>query len=259
MGDFEDGVRWFVHGGDVFFDAGPVDAAGGFGGEGPEVFVAGAVVVVDVEFDEGFAEVLEGFGHAVLGGDVGVTGVEAEADVGEVADAHDFGEVLGGGYVVGEVFEEELDAERAGEGFEVLDGGEGVVEGAVVPGVVGEAEVEDAVAEGDVFGGFEGALDFVLGVDARGLGGADEVEGGSDVGAPNGVWIERHVEGGADVVGVEPVGELEDGGAVGVVEVMARGEDLDVFGAGGGEGVEHGRVEAAREEDVGGDSDLHCY
>ncbi len=62
--------------------------------------------------------------------------VEADADTVEVADAKDLEDVLGRGDVVLEVFDEDADAERVGEGFEVLDGGEGVFEGAGVPGVV---------------------------------------------------------------------------------------------------------------------------
>lgn len=64
-----------------------------------------------------------------------------------------------------------------GEGFEVLDGGEGVFEGAGVPGLVLEAEVEDGGGDGNLLGGLEGALDLVHGVDAARLFGVDEVEG----------------------------------------------------------------------------------
>ena len=168
-----------------------MDGAGFRFFERPEVFVAEAVVVVEVELGEVCAEGCEGFGHGGFGGceagvlvlvagvgvfglwswlgEVGVAGVEAEADVAEVADADDLYEVRGSGYFVAQVFEEQLDAEWAGEGFEVFDGGEGGVEGAGVPAIFFHAEVEDAGAEGDLLGGLEGALDFVLRVDACGL------------------------------------------------------------------------------------------
>ncbi len=55
--------------------------------------------------------------------------VEADADGVEVAGAEDFEQVLGGGDVVLEIFEQDFDAEGMGEGLEVLDGGEGVFEG----------------------------------------------------------------------------------------------------------------------------------
>ena len=73
-----------------------------------------------------------------------------------------------------------------GEGLEVLDGGEGVFEGADVPGVVLMAEVEDDGLDGELLGGFEGALDLVHGVDAAGLFGVDEIEVRSDVAGPLG-------------------------------------------------------------------------
>ena len=67
--------------------------------------------------------------------------VECDAYVAEVADVEDLEQVLGGGDFVLEVFEEDFDAEWMGKGLQVLDGGEGVLEGAGVPGVVLEAEV----------------------------------------------------------------------------------------------------------------------
>ena len=67
-------------------------------------------------------------------GEVGVAEVEADAVRVEVADAEDVEEVLGGGDFVLEVFEQDPDAEGGGEGLEVLDGGEGVFDGAEVPG-----------------------------------------------------------------------------------------------------------------------------
>jgi hypothetical protein len=54
---------------------------------------------------------------------VGVAYVEADADAVEVAYAEDLQNVLGGGDFVLQVFDQEADAERVGEGLEVLDGG----------------------------------------------------------------------------------------------------------------------------------------
>ena len=161
---------------------------------------------------------------------MGVAYVEADAYAVEVTYAEDFEEVLRGGDFVLEIFEEDADAERVGEGFEVLDGGEGVFEGAGVPGLVLEAEVEDGGGDGDLLGGLEGALDLVHGVDAAGLFGVDEVERGSGVAGPLGVGpvadVDGLVERGGDVVGAEPGGDVAEGGAVGVVEVVAGGEEL---------------------------------
>jgi hypothetical protein len=162
------------------------------GDVGPEVVVLLAVVVVEVELGDAGFEELEGFVDADVffrSGQVGVAYVEADSDAVEVADLEDFEDVLGAGDVVLEVFDEDADAEGVGEGFEVLDGGEGVLKGAGVPGVVFVAEVEDAGGDGDLLGGFEGALDLVHGGDAVGFVGVDEVEVGGDVAGPLGVAV----------------------------------------------------------------------
>ena len=101
--------------------------------------------------------------------------VETEADAVEVAYANDFEEVFRSGDFVLEVFEEDANTEGMGEGLEVLDGGEGVFERAGVPGVILVAEVEGTGGDGDLLGGFEGALDLVHGGDARGLFRVDEI------------------------------------------------------------------------------------
>ena len=179
-----------------------------------------------------------------------------------MAGLEDVEEVLGGGDFVLQVFEQEADAERRGEGLEVLDGGEGVLDGGLVPGGVLRPRREDDGGEGDLLGGLEGALDLVHGGDAVGLLRGDEVEVGGDVAGPLGVGavgdVDGLVEDGADVVGAEPGGDVADGEGVGVVEVVARGEDFD--GAArrrACEGVQQAGVQAVLEEDVGGESGLH--
>ena len=190
---------------------------------------------------------------------MGVACVEADAYAIEVAYLDDFEEVLGGGDFVLQIFEEDADAERVGEGFEVLDGGEGVFEGASVPGLVLETEVEDGGSDGNLLGGLEGALDLVHGVDAAGLFGVDEVERGSGVAGPVRVGEERLVERGADIIGAEPGSDVAEDGAVGVVEVMAGGEEFDGFRAAFVEGVEQAGVQALLKEDVGRETGLHLY
>ena len=185
---------------------------------------------------------------------MGVAYVEADAYVVEVAYADDLEEVLGGGDLVLEVFEEDANAEGMGEGFEVLDGGEGVFEGADVPCVALVAEVENYGLDGDLLGGLEGALDFVHGVDAAGFFGGDEVEVGSYVAGPLGVGTVAGVDGlmerGGDVVGAEPGGDVADGGAVGVVEVVAGGEELDGLGSAVVKGFQKTGVQALLEKDM---------
>jgi hypothetical protein len=219
------------------------------------VIVLRALVVVEVEFGDAGFEELEGGVDASFG-EVGLADVETDAYVVEVAYADDLEEVLGGGDLVLEVFEEDADAEGVGEGLEVLDGGEGVLEGAGAPGVGALAEVEDDGLDGDLLGGLDGALDLVHGVDAAGLFDVDEVEVGGDVAGPLGVGaiagVDGLVDGGGDVVGAEPVGDVADGGAVGVVEVVAGGEDLDGLGTALVKGFQEARVQALLEEDVSG-------
>ena len=156
-------------------------------------------------------------------------------DVVEVTDAEDLEEVFGGGDVVLQVFEEDADAEGVGEGLEMLDGGEGVLEGASVPGVVLLAEVEDEGWEGDPPGRLEGALDLVHGVDAVGFFGIDEIEVGGDVTGPLPASaiadVEGLVERGVGARITKPGGDVAKGGAVGVVEVMACGDEFDGVGA----------------------------
>src|ERR1700734_3865501 len=95
--------------------------------------------------------------------------IEGDADALEVTDFEDLEEVFGRGDLVLEIFQQDPDAEGVGEGFEVLDGGEGVLEGAEVPGVVLVTEVEGTGGDGNLLGGLEGALDLVHGGDAPGL------------------------------------------------------------------------------------------
>ena len=150
------------------------------------------MVVVEVELGDAGFEEFEGFVDADVVfrvGEVGVADVEADAYAVEVADVEDFEDVLGGGDFVLEIFDEDADAEGVGEGFEVLDGGEGVFEGAGVPGVVLVAEVEDAGGDGDLLGGLEGALDLVHGGDAVGFFRVDEIDVGGDVAGPLGVAV----------------------------------------------------------------------
>ncbi len=185
MSDFEDawGVRG--QGSDLFRGVLPVDTCGA----GPEVVVFGAVVVVEVELGDAGLQELEGFVDAYVFlrlGEMSVADVEADADTVEVADAEDLEDVLGGGDFVLQVFNEETDAERVGEGFEMFDGGEGVLEGAGVPGVAFVTEVDDAGGDGDLLGGFEGALDLIHGGDAVRFFGVDEVDVGGDVARPIG-------------------------------------------------------------------------
>ena len=167
----------------------PVDGAVA----GPEVLVFEAVVVVDM--DGGDAGVEGGDGLCDAYGNVRMAEVHTDADGIQVADAEDFDQVLGGGGFAGKVFDEQTHAEGTGEGAEVFECGEGVLDGARGPAIVPLAEVEDEVAKGDLLGGFEGALDFVHGVDAAGFLRVQHVDRGSAGAAHFAVGEERGVHG----------------------------------------------------------------
>jgi hypothetical protein len=220
------------------------------------VLIGLTVVVMEVDGGDAGAEQLEGgFGPVVGIGEVGVAEVEGDADGSEVADAEDLEEMLGCSDFVLEVFEEDFDAEGVGEGFEVLDGGEGVVEGACVPRLVLEAEVEGDGGEGYLLGGLEGALDLVHSIDAPGFFGVDEVEAGWDVAGPEvggAVGEDGLVEGGVGVGVTEPGGDVADGATVGVVEVVPCGEDLNGLGSAEAQGFEQAVMQALLEKDRGG-------
>jgi hypothetical protein len=200
---------------------------------GVEMGVGFAVVVVDVEGADARAHEFE------LGLDaaheVGVAGVEAKAEV-EVGLAEEEQQALGGGEGVGDVFEEDFDAAVGGEETQFIETGEGVFEFALVEVVDGGAEVLDEETEGDEFGDFEGALDFVAGGDAAGLVEIGDVDDGAGAGAaPDVVVVHGGVEGVEAHAGVgEPMFELVDLGFVVVVEVLAGAEDFN----GGDAGVE---------------------
>lgn len=230
----------------------PIDLAGA----GPDVVVFDALIVVEVEFGDAGLEKFEGGVDAAVA-QVGVAYVEGDAYVVEVAYAEDFEQMLGGGDLVLQIFEQDFDAERMGEGLEMLNGGKGVFEGTGIPGLVLEAEVEGDGTEGDLLGGLDGAFDLVHGVDAAGLFRVDEVERGSDVATPLGVGVERLMERSGDIVGPEPRSEIADDGAIGVVEVVAHGEDFDGLCAALVQGVEQAGIQALLKEDVSGDSGLH--
>ena len=255
VGDFEDAGGVGGECGDLFRYVLPVDARGA----GPEVVVFGAVVVVEVELGDARLEELEGFidTYVFFGvSQVCMADVEADADAVEVADAEDLEDVLGRGDFVLQVFDEDADAERVGEGFEMLDGREGVLEGAGVPGVVLLAEVENAGGERNLFGGLEGALDLVHGSDAVGFLRIDEIDVGGDVAGPLAAStvaeVKRLMECGCDAGVAEPCSDVADSGAVAVVEVVAGGKDFDRLCAGLVESVEQAGVQALLEEDVGG-------
>ena len=114
-------------------------------------------------------------------------------------------------------------------------------------------------AKGNLLGDFKGALDFVHGIDAAGTIGRGDVDRRRTGAPPVVVGIQRgvhRVQGNAG--GAEPVGNFTDMLlAVGVVEVLAGGEDFDGLGSRLDQFVEQARMEAFFDIDVRRDSLLH--
>jgi len=125
------------------------------------------------------------------------------------------------------------------------------------------AEVEDTGVDGDLLGRLEGALDLVHCGDAVRLFGVDEIDVRGDMARPLPASavaeVERLVECGSDAGVAEPCGDVADGRAVAVVEVVAGGEDFDGLCAAVVKGVEQAGVQALLEEDVGGQGGSHHY
>ena len=94
------------------------------------------------------------------------------------------------------------------------------------------SQVDDEEAEGNLLGHFEGALDLIHGVDAVGLFRMDDVDAGRAATAHFVIGKEGRMHGkGLRRDWREPVGDLADVGAVGVVEVLARGKNFDALRA----------------------------
>ena len=182
---------------------------------------------------------------------VGVAEVEADADLVQVAGFEDFHQMLGGGGFAEQVLHQQTHAQRAGECAEVLESGEGVLDGARRPLIVALAEMDDEVAEGELLGGFQGALDLVHGRDAAALLRVQQVDGGRAGAAHLAVGIERGVHR-KGVSGLERnhAASSVDLLAAGVVEVLARGKDLDRLRAGSVGELQQPRVQALIHEEV---------
>ncbi len=221
------------------------------------MLVGAAVVVGQMQLGDARAEEFDDFGDGGVG-EVDVGYVERDPAGVEVAYAEDFEQVPGGGDGIGQVFEQQPDAERRSEGLQVLDRGEGVLERVVGPlARVGQAEMQDAGGRGEVFGELERALELLHGLNAAGFFRRDQVEGGAGVAGELRLGRERRVQGGPDAGVAEPCCQFTDLAAVGVVDMVPRGAELNDADAGRGEGVEVRGGEAMRIEKLGGETEDH--
>lgn len=213
---------------------------------GPEVFVFQAVIVVNVNGGDVGAQGADGLGDADC--EVRMTQVQAYAYLIQVAHLKDGDEVAGGGGLADEVFNKKAHAEGTGKCTEVFEGGNGVLNGAQRPSVVAFAQVEDEVAEVDLFGAFKSALDFVHGVDPPRFLRMQKIDGWSAAATHLTVRKERGMHGkGFQGIGREPIAELGSMFSTGVVEVLAGCEDLHCFRTGACSQLEQTWVQALLE------------
>ena len=167
--------------------------------------------------------------HAL--GEVRVSDIETDSNIGEVSGLEDLEDVCRTCDIVLQVFDQQLYSERAGKGAQMLERSHRELKGSRAPGVFALAEVDNEEPKGNLLGDFEGALDLVHAIDASGLLRMDDVDAGRTAAAHFVIGIERRVHGeGLGLVRPEPLGEVADGAAVGVVEVLARGEKFDSLG-----------------------------
>ena len=162
-------------------------------------------------------------------GHIGVAGVEDEVEI-EVRQRLELQQPLGGGELVGNVLQQDLDAALAGENAELFERGEGGVHLALVELLAGDADVLDHVMEGNDLGDFDGALDlvhhaamrlaFTVSVMVTTACGPERPQISS---VYMGEWSECRLQLGV----AEPVAEFGDLRLVAIVEVLAGAENLD--------------------------------
>ena len=185
------------------------------------------VIVVHVRRADVVLEDSEGFRNAAH--HVGVAAIEADSDIVEVHGMDELDEAIGRREFVGNVFEQHPHPERLGEGAQMLDGGHCRFELLIVKSLVWVADVLHEKAIRNIFGDFKRALDLIHGLDAFGAVGRGNVDGGRTGAAPFVVGVQGRVHGvERNSGGFKPVGDFADVLlAVGVIEVLASGEDFD--------------------------------
>ena len=107
------------------------------------------------------------------------------------------------------------------------------------------------IAKGNLVGRFQRALDLIHGVDAAGLVGVQHIDAGTAGAAHFAVSIQRGVHGKRlQRVRPEPPGQLCYLFAAGVVEVLARGEDLHRLRAGAIRELKQARMQTMVQKQV---------
>ena len=150
-----------------------------------------------------------------------------------------------------QVFDKQADTERAGERAQVLECGERELDGARRPHIVPLAEMDDEIAQRDVLGGFQRALDLIHGIDATRFFRVQHVYTGRAGAAHLAIGKKRCVHRERlKRIGAEPLCQLGDVLAAGVVEVLARGKDFDRLSAGAGGQLEQAGMQSMSQEQM---------
>src|ERR1017187_2865575 len=210
----------------------------------PQVRVFIFVVVMHVGRPDVLLEYPERFRDASH--HVRMSAIEADANVVEVHGVDEFDEPLGRGKLVGNVFDQHANAKWLGKGAQVLDRGHRRFEFLVVKLLVGIADVLHEKTKRNKFRDFERALHLVHGLNASGAIGGGDVDGRRTGASPLVIGVQGRMHGVEwNAGGAEPFSNFTNVLlAVGVVEVLAGGEDFDGLGSRLDEFVEQARMQS---------------
>ena len=219
-------------------------------GEREQVRVLLAVVIVDVRGTDAFLHNVEGGFHAFAHLRVARIEGVVQAHVGELLELP---QPMGARKFVGNILQQNLDADLAGEDAQLFQGRKGGVELVHIELFAAHAYVLDQVAEWDDLRDFEGALDFIHHEQALGLHGlGDGHHGVGSRAAPDFVRVHGRMERVQAQVGIaEPVAQLGHLRLVAIVQVLAGAKDLHLRHARLLDAGEGGRGEAMIHEHVG--------
>src|SRR5262249_42864895 len=184
---------------------------------------------------------------------------KANAKIGIVQSLQQLLQPFRGREIVGNVFHQQTDTQLPGESTQVFNGAERILEFAGIVGFIGAADVLHQETKRRVFRDLDRALDLVHGIDAVALVNIDNVQR-----LAAGTEIVAHVDGrmhGVELhaLALEPAPNLFYMLFVVIVEVPARGKDLDCLRSATGESIQQPGVQAFLNVNVAGDSAQHQY
>src|SRR6202021_3399834 len=149
--------------------------------------------------------------------------------------------------------------QRLGKCPQVFDGSHGRLELLITETFIRRSQMLHQEPEWNLVGNFKGALDLVHGLDARGPGDRCQVDRRRAGTAPFIVGVERRVDRVEwNAAAAKPVGNLFDVSlAVGIVDMLARGKNLDRLHPAARQSVENAGMQPLFYEQIGGNRSLH--